>query len=83
MNKEEFYKLSEEEQRRLSSEFRKTVHEGEIVFIYDEDSKSLTPEEVREKLIKQRNELLDSLGFSKNNNFNNKKINDDFPRHSR
>lgn len=63
MNKEEYDKLSKEEQMRLSSDFRKTVHDGEIVFIDDENAKSLTPQEAKEQLLKQRNELLKSLGY--------------------
>ncbi len=64
MNAENFNKLSKEEQMRLSSEFRKTVHDGEIVFIYDKNAKSLTPQEAKEQLLRQRNELLESLGFA-------------------
>ena len=62
MDKVKFYNLSEGEQKDYSSRFRKTVHDGEIVFLNDDSAKSLTPEEVKRLLIKQRNDLLISLG---------------------
>ena len=63
MNEKQFKSLSEKEQAHLSSEFRKTVHDGEIIFLDDKNAKSLTALEAKELLIKQRNELLMSLGY--------------------
>lgn len=83
MNEEKFNSLSKEEQVRLSSEFRKTVHDGEIVFVDDENAKSLTPQEAKEQLLKQRNELLASLGFATPNDIPNEKKNSDYPRRTR
>ena len=56
--------LNLEEQRHLFSEFRTTVHEGEIVFAEGENPYSLTQEEVKQKLIVQRDELLKQLANS-------------------
>ena len=59
-----YNELSEEEQRHVSSEFRKTAHDGEFVFSDDKNARSLTPQEAKEELIKKRNALLAKLGFS-------------------
>lgn len=83
MNEEKFNSLSKEEQVRLSSNFRKTVHDGEIVFVDAENAKSLTPQEAKEQLLKQRNELLASLGFAIPNDTPNEEMNNDYPRHTR
>lgn len=83
MNEEKFSSLSKEEQMRLSSDFRKTVHDGEIIFVDDENAKSLTPQEAKEELLKQRDELLASLGFAAPNDDNNEKINIDYSRHNK
>lgn len=83
MNEEEFNRLSKEEQRHLSSEYRKTVHDGEIVFLEEKDAKSLTKQEAREQLLKKRNELLMSLGFAVPNDTNNEKIANKNTRHGR
>ena len=80
MTQGEFNKLSKEEQRHLSSEFRKTVHDGEIVFLNDKNAKSLTPQEAKEQLLKQRDELLASLGFQIPNENKNDASND-YSRH--
>jgi len=83
MNEEEFNKLSKEEQMHLSSEFRKTVHDGEIVFVDDENTKNLTTQEVREQLLKKRNELLASLNFTIPNDTPKEEKSNDYPRHDR
>lgn len=83
MNEEKFNSLSKEEQMRLSSDFRKTVHDGEIVFVDDENAKSLTPQEAKVQLLKQRNELLASLGFATPNDAPNEEMSNDYPRHTR
>lgn len=80
MNKENFDNFSKEEQIKLSSDFRKTVHDGEILFENDKSTKSLTPEEVKEKLLYRRNELLKTLGYVIPNNDNSEEINKDYPR---
>ncbi len=61
MTEEKFKKLPIEEQRHLSSEYRKTVHDGEIVFEDDPTARSLTPEEADEKLQKKMEEALAAL----------------------
>ena len=58
MTEEKFKKLPIEEQMHLSSEYRKTVHDGEIVFEDNPTARSLTPEEVHEKLQKEMEETL-------------------------
>lgn len=83
MNEEKFNSLSKEEQVRLSSDFRKTVHDGEIVFVDDENVKSLTPQEAKEQLLKQRNELLASLGFATPNDAPTEEMSNDSPRNIR
>ncbi len=83
MNEEKFNSLSKEEQVRLSSDFRKTVHDGEIVFVDDENAKSLTPQETKEQLLKKRNELLTSLGFVPPHDAPNEEMSNDYPRHTR
>lgn len=86
MDERKFYSLSKEEQASLSSDFRKTVHDGEIVFIDDKTAKSLTAEEAKEQLLNQRNELLLSLGYATPNdanNANNEEMSNDYPRRSR
>ena len=82
MNEEKFNKLSKEEQARLASDFRKTVHEGEIVFINDGNSRSLTEEEAAEQLLRQRDELLKLLGSTAPNEIHNEETKDNYPRKS-
>lgn len=83
MNEEKFNSLSKEEQMRLASDFRKTVHDGEIFFVDVENAKSLTPQEAKEQLLKQRNELLESLGFATSNDDFNEEIGNDYSRNNR
>jgi len=83
MNEKKNNSLSKEEQLHFYSEFRKTVHDGEIVFVDDENAKSLTPQEAKEQLLKQRNELLASLGFATPNDAPNEEMSNDYPRHTR
>ena len=55
----------------------------EIVFVDNGDAKSLTPEEVKEQLLKQRNELLSSLGFAIPGDASNEEMGNDYPRQNR
>lgn len=74
MNETDFNKLSSEEQRHLSSEYRKTAHAEEVIFFNDENARSLTREEVKEKLLKKRDELLKEIREVEEKNNNPRKI---------
>lgn len=71
MNKEEFDKLRPEEQRHLLSEYRKTAHAGELIFFDDENAHSLTTEETKQKLLKERDELLKQIYIEQHEEKNN------------
>ena len=62
LNEKKFRTLSQEEQNHISSDYRKTVHEGEIVFVDEKSAKAMTPQEIEQKLLRERDELLKTLG---------------------
>lgn len=83
MNREELNKLSEDQRKDLASDYRKTVHDGEIVFSNNRNEKSLTPEEAKEVLLRQRDKILVSLGYGSSKESGSKNLDDDYSRRGR
>lgn len=80
MNSEELNKLSDAQKKDLASDYRKTVHKGEIVFSNDRNEKSLTTSEAKEVLLRQRDKILASLKYGSSKESENKTLDEDYSR---
>ena len=67
MDEEIFNMLSKEQKIRLSSDFRKTIHSGEMIFSNESDVKKLSLEDQKFQLLKERDKLLEKLATKKAN----------------